>query len=96
MRESAVPRERRPINRDKRASRQLQRLLRLRLYRRRGLVWSGAVEGDVQAGQVVDQVGVLTIEIVRLDVQLNQQYCRREDCVFPMIFVIKLTKANDR
>jgi len=38
----------------------------------------------------------LTIKIMRLDVQLDDQYCRREDGVFVMIFVIKLIKVNER
>ena len=43
---------------------------RLQLYRRR---LSGRIH--VQTGQVVDELGVLTVKIVRLDVQLDKQYC---------------------
>ncbi len=50
----------------------------------------------MQARQVVNQISVVTVKIMRLDVQLNNRYCRRKDCVFVMIFVVELTKANER
>jgi len=50
----------------------------------------------MQTGQAVDQTGVLTVEIVRLDMQLDEQYRRGKDRVFRVIFVMKLIEAGDR
>jgi len=49
----------------------------------------------VQTGQIVDQIGVLTVEVTRLDVQLDEQYCGGKNRVFGLVFVMKLIEASD-
>ena len=42
----------------------------------------------------MNKIGILTIKIIRFDVQLYNQYCRCKDCVFVMIFLVKLPKGE--